>query len=77
MSYLFCVCSPGHDQHPGEEAGLRAALRPLRLQCRGLQQGHRGSGILQGNNKLIVVTNVITGLGIRSFDLRSFALVDL
>jgi hypothetical protein len=45
MSSFF---SSGHDEHPGEEAGVRAPLRSLRVQCRGLQQGHRGTRVLQG-----------------------------
>jgi hypothetical protein len=45
MSSFF---SSGHDEHPGEEAGVRAPLRSLRVQCRGLQQSHRGPRVLQG-----------------------------
>lgn len=44
---MLLLFSAGHDQQPGEEAGVRAPLRPLRVQRRGLQPSTRGSGALQ------------------------------
>ena len=42
------IFSAGHNERAGEEAGVRAAVRPHRVQRRGVQQGPPGPRPLCG-----------------------------
>ena len=53
QQFQLSIClyfSLGHEQCGGEEAGVRAALRPLRVQRRGVQQGPPSPRPLRGKS---------------------------